>query len=193
MLFFLTGNIQTGKTRWLQNLVLLLESKGVVCCGVMAPGIWKEENSVFEKLGIENELLPQHERIPFAMRRDLVAEDSSSQSAKAKLGWQIDDTAIDRVNEHLSDVSASAPKGSLLIVDELGQLELLRGGGLTGAIELLKRGETEQFPNAIIIVRDWLLDDAMELFGEKWSKSARIFPNDEAREQIFSAVYALLP
>ncbi|MBR2835130.1 MAG: hypothetical protein IKE43_05430 [Coriobacteriales bacterium] len=112
MLFFLTGEIQTGKTRWLEQLVKLLAEKGVLCEGVIAPGVWREipieaektevgvQASVsipagtrtcrYEKLGIDNVLLPGGERIAFAKRSDLASESerkSASQSRGAQLAW----------------------------------------------------------------------------------------------------------
>ena len=179
MLFVLTGGIQTGKTRWLGRLVEALGAEGVRCAGVMAPGVWRKRRcgtalsagelavgsraeSSFEKLGIDNVLLPGGERVPFARRVDLACQagayDSRSQSARAGLGWAIDDAAIARVNAHFRELAAKAgPEieaaesvgmsvsgvgsadpsladarqhvASLLIVDELGRLELRRGEG----------------------------------------------------------------
>ncbi|MDD6289009.1 MAG: nucleoside-triphosphatase, partial [Eggerthellales bacterium] len=42
MLLILTGEIQIGKTRWLQELVCELQEEGVAVSGVIAPGIWVE-------------------------------------------------------------------------------------------------------------------------------------------------------
>ena len=64
MLFLLTGEVQIGKTRWLESLVTELADRGVPCAGVLAPGRWvpsegehADENG-YEKLGIDNVLLP---------------------------------------------------------------------------------------------------------------------------------------
>lgn len=40
MLFVLTGDVQIGKTRWLERLVSDLEERRVISYGVIAPGIW---------------------------------------------------------------------------------------------------------------------------------------------------------
>ena len=42
MLYILTGDIQIGKTRWLQKTVSILEDMGVGVQGVITPGIWKK-------------------------------------------------------------------------------------------------------------------------------------------------------
>lgn len=106
MLFLLTGEVQIGKTRWLESLVTELADCGVSCVGVLAPGQWvpsegeHADANGFEKLGIDNVLLPGGERIPFARRGDLARADGTfneeSQAAKAELAWHIDDAAIAR-------------------------------------------------------------------------------------------------
>lgn len=199
MLFLLTGEVQIGKTRWLESLVTELADCGVSCVGVLAPGQWvpsegeHADANGFEKLGIDNVLLPSGERIPFARRGDLARADGTfdeeSQAAKAELAWHIDDAAIDRVNAHFDElaVRASAAAPGLLIVDELGRLEIWRGGGLTSAMALLAQGPTTAFPHALVVVRDYLLDDAEALFAEAWPDRCRIKPNDAAREAILAA------
>ena len=204
MLFILTGQIQTGKTRWLESLIGDLQDRGVEVCGVLAPGVWVEkpcaeenEQPCFEKLGIDNVLLPQGERISLATRRDLAQDegivDPGSQSARAKLGWEISDEALARVNEHLRDLrcgsSADAPGGgSVLLIDELGPLEFLRDGGLTEAIVMLEAGPTERFPHAIVVVRESLARMAFALFEPSWDRVCSIVPMDIDRDEVVSIV-----
>lgn len=222
MLFLLTGEVQIGKTRWLESLVTELADCGVSCVGVLAPGQWvpaegeHADANGFEKLGIDNVLLPSGERIPFARRGDLARADGTfdeeSQAAKAELAWHIDDEAIARVNAHFDELAVRASVAvptdakshsgrsaegaeskdpsrapGLLIVDELGRLEIWRGGGLTSAMALLAQGPTTTFPHALAVVRDYLLDDAEALFAEAWPDRCRIKPNDAAREAILAA------
>ena len=278
MLFLLTGDVQIGKTRWLSRLVEDLAECGVQSAGVLAPGVWRERGAEepdgaggaagagrFEKLGIDNVLLPDGECVPFARRRDLALAEGSydvaSQSAAAQMAWEISDAAIARVNAHFDDLlrantganvsretlarqsglgavasslsvscedvsrETSSEQGerdggvkkgkfvksakgeriseertfadgrpdschpyyrAFLVVDELGQLELLRGGGLTSAMALLDRGATPQFPHALAVVRTWLLDCAVARFAEPWGAAKSISPSDDARAQIFS-------
>lgn len=199
MLFLLTGEVQIGKTRWLESLVAELGAFGVPCAGVLAPGQWvpstgpHADANGFEKLGIDNVLLPGGERVPFARRGDLARADGTfdeeSQAAKAELAWHIDDAAIDRVNAHFDEITAhaSAVAPGLLIVDELGRLEIWRNGGLTSAVALLAQGPTAAFPHALAVVRDYLLDDTEALLAHAWPEIARISPNDAAREAILAA------
>ena len=161
-------------------------------------------------------LLPDGERISFARRGDLARADGTfdeeSQAAKAELAWRIDDEAIARVNTHFDELAVRASVAvptdakshsgrsaegaeskdpsrapGLLIVDELGRLEIWRGGGLTSAMALLAQGPTTTFPHALAVVRDYLLDDAEALLAEAWPDRCRIKPNDAAREAILAA------
>lgn len=209
MLTLLTGVSQSGKTRWLESLLDCLEQRGVEVAGVLAPGVWREAPSGFEKLGIENLLLPDHVLIPFAQRADLAAVSAEgraeSQSEKAGLAWHIPDEAIARVNEHLRGLRALDARGTaeamlhangaavlrvpvsadetaanrrlprgLLLIDELGPLELLRGQGLTEAMGLLLQGPSERFPHAVVVVREKLLSAAQGCFDAAWGGQVEI-------------------
>ncbi len=229
MLFLLTGNVQIGKTRWLERLVEQLADEGVPVAGVTAPGVWRErlpgkddkDGGRFEKLGIDNVLLPQGQRISFARRCDLArAEgvyDEGSQSARAQLAWAISDEAIAQVNRHFdclarevapdllhakhalaqADASceacgnpapgATAFGAGLLVVDELGQLELVRGGGLVRAAALLDAGSTKRFPHALVVVRERLLDRAVDRFAAPWGGCRALAPDDEGRLAVRAA------
>lgn len=194
MLFLLTGDVQIGKTRWLERLASELYAEGCEVAGVVAPGVWRAAGEGgFEKLGIDNVLLPDGERVAFARRRDLARAEGSldpeSQSEAAQLAWHISDDALARVNAHFGCIAEGMCGGAeegkarpgLLVVDELGRLELERGCGLVAATELLARGATARFPHALAVVRDWLLPRAVERFGAAWGGARAISPDDEAR------------
>lgn len=230
MLFLLTGDVQIGKTRWLENLCASLQAAGTCVAGVVAPGQWvpRPEGQPggkhgfdgagrFEKLGIDNVLLPQGERIGFARRRDLATEGKAfaegAQAKAAKLGWAISDAAIAQVNAHFAalakqagitpadddddpaaaqaaaDETQLAPH-AMLVVDELGRLELLRGCGLTNALAILDAGPTPQFPHAIAVVRETLLDEARRRFEPRWGKATVIGPDDAARNLVLETARA---
>lgn len=211
MLFLLTGEVQIGKTRWLEGLVADLAERGVPCAGVLAPGQSvasggeRADGNGYEKLGIDNVLLPGAERIPFARRGDLARADGTfdegSQAARAELAWHISDAAIERVNAHFEKLRSPAcaesvpeSEGSprlrrpgLLVVDELGRLEIWRGGGLTEAVALLVEGPSAAFPHALVVVRDYLADDAEALLAEAWPDRMRIAPDKEGQVAVLSA------
>lgn len=200
MLFLLTGDVQIGKTRWLERLASELSAEGCEVAGVVAPGVWRAAGEGgFEKLGIDNVLLPDGERVAFARRRDLARAEGSfdpeSQSEAAQLAWHISDDALARVNAHFGCIAEGMCGGAeegkarpgLLVVDELGRLELERGCGLVAATELLARGATARFPHALAVVRDWLLPRAVERFGAAWGGARAISPDDGARGLVRAA------
>lgn len=211
MLFLLTGDVQIGKTRWLENLCASLQAAGTCVAGVVAPGQWvpRPEGQPggkhgfdgagrFEKLGIDNVLLPQGKRIEFARRRDLAAKSKAftegTQAKAAKLGWAISDTAIAQVNSHFAALAKQAANETrlaphaVLVVDELGRLELLRGCGLTNALAILDAGPTPQFPHAIAVVRETLLDEARRRFKLLWGEPIAISPGNASRELVLETV-----
>lgn len=142
----------------------------------------------YEKRGINNLLLPQGQLIPFARRKDLAAAEGSadphSQSARAQLGWAIDDRAISRVNDHLAGLLQDPPaQPGLLVIDELGRLELMRGEGLTSAMTLLEAGPSPVAHHALVVVRAGLLDTALQLAADRfsaWGEIRAIGPTEEA-------------
>lgn len=198
MLLILTGDIQIGKTRWLQSSVDRLEAAGVVCEGVLAPGVWRPEtgpNGGFEKLGIDNLLLPQRELVPFARREDLArAEgtyDPANGSAQLGLVWHIDEGAVARVNAHFAELQEhidafpaeqKASQRRALFVDELGRLELQRGAGLTAAMDLLARGPQGYYAHALVVARNAFgLNEAVaDRFGAAWGGSVQVGPGEAA-------------
>ena len=213
MLFLLTGDVQIGKTRWLENLCAGLQAAGTCVAGVVAPGQWvpRPEGQPggkhgfdgagrFEKLGIDNVLLPQGERIEFARRRDLAAKSKAftegTQAKAAKLGWAISDTAIAQVNAHFATLAKQAANETrlaphaMLVVDELGRLELLHSCGLTNALAILDAGPTPQFPHVIAVVRETLLDEARRRFEPRWGKATVIGPDDAARNLVLETARA---
>ncbi len=200
MLFILTGEVQLGKSRWLQKATEELSEKDIPIYGVLAPGIWvpsdgpHADKKGFEKLGIENVLLPENEVIPFATRKDLAEAagtyNSTNQSAQANLTWYISDEAITCVNNHLVAIpkqAAKAQRPGLLVIDELGRLELLRDEGLTEALQLLDKGPTFSIPHALVVVRDALLDTAKERLLPYWNEIICISPDKAGQRALMEA------
>ena len=186
MLFILTGLKQTGKTRWLEATVARLEDEGVSCHGVLAPGQWTAHaDGSLEKTGINNILLPQHETVLFARRIDLAqgegSYDEGTQAAQAHLDWHISEEALARVNAHFAMLMEAPPaQRAVLIIDELGPLELKRGGGLAQAVRLLEAGPQDRYDHAIVVVREKLVDLAEERFAPIWG-SCKLIQEEDLR------------
>ncbi len=189
MLYILTGQVQIGKSRWLERLVRDLQEKGTECYGVISAGVWVRSSSShanesgFEKLGIDSILLPDWQRFEFAQRLDLAkasgSYDKESQAGKVGLGWHISDDAIVRVNDHFAHIAKARSKHEvkgLLIVDELGRLELERGGGLIEAMKLLEQGSDPCFENAIVVARDIFAHEVAQRYGDAWGGAQMMSP-----------------
>ncbi|WP_165253906.1 hypothetical protein [Adlercreutzia sp. ZJ304] len=187
MLYILTGKVQAGKSRWLEERVKTLGAEGIECYGVISAGIWIRSDSEyansqgFEKLGIESILLPKMERFEFAKRKDLAKANGSfnqrSQAGKVGLGWHISDEAIARVNAHFAWIAKQIKADKIhgmLVVDELGRLELDHNAGLLEAMKLLEAGASDNFPNAIVVARRELTEKVVNRFASKWGGSQTI-------------------
>ena len=169
MLFILTGDIRSGKTTWLEAGVRELEAAGVPVRGVLAPGVWRDG----KKVGIENVLLPSHERVLLAT--------PAEEGCSTGLGWDFDANALARVNAHLTELAATSGdmRPGLLVIDEIGPLELRRGEGLTAALELLDAGPTPAWPHVLVVVRATLAEDARTRFAQSW-RSVELLSPDES-------------
>lgn len=197
MLFILTGNIQIGKSRWLERLADDLSRLDVTCYGVIAPGIWVESDTDavndqgYEKIGISNILLPDNVTIPFAQRADIARANGTyadlSQAGRIGLGWHIDDTAIARANEHLFSIEKRAEddrRRKLLVIDELGRLELDHESDLIEAMKLLRNGPCAGMEDTLVVVREALADRVESLFAETWGGFLRIAPTRQDAELV---------
>ena len=177
MLFILTGDIRTGKTTWLEARVRELEATGVPVRGVLAPGVWHDG----EKVGIENVLLPTRERVLLAT--------PVRHGCSAGLGWEFNAAALACVNEHLAGLSSgSGGAPGLLVIDEIGPLELRRGGGLTEGLTLLAAGPTPTWPNALVVVRSSLAEEAAAHLSPAWHSVELIRPDEAGAESLRGAI-----
>ena len=182
MLFILTGDIRSGKTTWLEARVRELEAAGDPVYGVLAPGVWRDG----EKMGIQNVLLPSHERVLLATP----AEDGCSTG----LGWDFDANALARVNAHLTELAATSGdmRPGLLVIDETGPLELRRGEGLTAALELLDAGPTPAWPHALVVVRSALAEEVAARLKPVWEQCAHVFPDKSGVERLREVLAAVM-
>ena len=177
MLFTLTGDIRTGKTTWLEARVQELAAAGVPVRGVLAPGVWRDN----EKVGIENVLLPSRKRVLLAT--------PSTNGCKAGQGWSFDGEALAHVNAHfmkLREGAADAHPG-LLVIDEIGPLELRRGAGLTAALALLDAGPAPAWPHALVVVRSSLANELKDRLAESWGSVESFLPGEAATRRLRSA------
>ncbi len=146
----MTGPIQTGKTTWIRNL--LAQPTGLRVGGVLCPAQF--EDGV--KTAILAQLIPGGEPFMYAPRREIVGEGGEHVFA----GWDFQQSAFDVINEHFA--SPACRCADLLVVDEIGWLELFRGQGYTNAMDLLDRAAV---PRVLTIIREDLVPAAEQRWG----------------------------
>jgi len=147
-LTLLSGVPGSGKTTFLleQLFVAQLSPVGVIC-----PARFEEG----QKTGIVAWLLPGSERLLLARPRDSL---DSVPSDDVGLYWVFDNEVMERINQHLRSLEAlpTPEVGSpLLIIDEIGPLELVHNRGFTEALRLLDAGV---YPEALVVVNLELID-----------------------------------
>lgn len=153
-LALLTGGRGAGKTRWCEALVRAARGAGLAVGGLLSPPVLAEG----EKRGIDLLDLATGER------RTLAERARPGLPGTAGLGWRFDPEALAAGNAVLERVTAC----DLLLVDELGPLELGREGGFTAAFGLL---DTCRYGLAIVVVRPALLAVARE----RWKRAAPLW------------------
>ncbi len=140
-LALLTGEIGAGKTTAAGRCIELARARGYNCAGIWAPA----RVVAGQKTGIEAVNLGSGERRLLARRRE--------KKRGRPLGrYTFDPAVLAWANEALKAAIAVPP--DLLVVDEIGPLELEQGGGLAPVLGPLAEG---RLPRALIVVRSRML------------------------------------
>lgn len=142
-LFILSGPRAAGKTRWCRSLADQAAKRGYIASGLLSPGLFEEGR----KTGIALLDLSSGESKRLANRRPLTPDQPGSSR------WLFDQSVFDWGNRLLAAIEAC----QLLIVDELGPMELRHGGGLSAGLKLLS---ARRYAVACVVVRPSLLPDA---------------------------------
>jgi nucleoside-triphosphatase THEP1 len=142
----LTGPVGIGKTTVTERLVALARREGLVCAGLLAPAMG---NSCGQKVGIWGV------DIRTGDRRILARTDRALGGATVG-PYSFDSRALSWAMGVIAEALDSADEDScdLLIVDEIGKLELWQGIGLSPVLPRLAAGEAHR---SLILVRDFLL------------------------------------
>ena len=139
----LSGPVGVGKTTVAERVVGLARRQGLACGGVLAPAMI---NGCGQKAGIWGVQIGTGERRILARTdRDLGGPSIGPYSFEAgALAWAA------------GAVDGAIGACDLLVVDEIGKLELWRGIGLAPVLPRLAAGEAER---ALILVRESLLGE----------------------------------
>jgi nucleoside-triphosphatase len=140
----LTGERGVGKTYLCQQVVRQTRALGRRCAGVLSPAV----SDGGEKAGITLVDVSTGENRPLAVADQVPGEIrwGRYRFLSATLEWG-------------AGVVEKAIPCDLLVVDELGPLELVSGKGLVAALGVLKAGG---FALALVVVRPELVDELVE-------------------------------
>jgi nucleoside-triphosphatase THEP1 len=140
MVIVLTGPVHAGKTTFLERACRRWSERGLSCAGFLSPAVTDADGGS----GYDLLELPGGVRRPYLRRR-------KEPGAERTGPFVFVAGALERARSILRD---SGPAG-LLIVDEVGPLEL-RGGGLWAALsEAARRPER----TALLVVRDAIVGE----------------------------------
>ncbi|MEW6717362.1 MAG: nucleoside-triphosphatase [Chloroflexota bacterium] len=154
-LIIVTGPSGSGKTHWCLALADYARSLGVDVGGLVSPAV--QEAGL--KTGIELLDLRSGARRRLAVRR------AESVTGPITEDWHFDNEALRWGNA----VLVRSKKCQLLILDELGPLELLQGVGLTVGLRLVS---ARRYRLACVVVRLSLLSKAQALWP--WEQTFHI-------------------
>jgi nucleoside-triphosphatase THEP1 len=175
---FLTGERGSGKTTACRGLRSRARDAGLDCAGIVCPAVF--EAGI--KVGIDVADVRTGER------RALATVDGSP--AGLRLGpFRFDE---DSLAWGASRLDAACPC-DLLIVDEIGPLEIERGQGWAGALDILARGE---FGLAVVVVRRSLVSALQERLAGRVTAMVSCspsVPNSDAIAQLLDLVAGLAP
>jgi nucleoside-triphosphatase len=131
-LTILSGPRGTGKTTWCQRLLQRAHQEGRRARGLISPAVWVAG----DKTAIDLLDVSSGERQRLASRRDLV--DCASGEGPVTSDWRFHSQALEWGNRVLEQALAEGLRGDeLLLLDELGSLELEQGQGLQTGLALL--------------------------------------------------------
>jgi len=139
-----SGDSGIGKTTVCTQVAVLAKVRGLAVAGILSPSRWVAER----RMGIDVEDIRSGQKRPLAKAR---AEPGRGETnGPATVGWRFDRQSL----EWGAAVLRTATPCDLLIVDEIGPLELLRGEGWIEAMSVLRAND---YRLAVVVVRPALV------------------------------------
>lgn len=161
----LTGTIGSGKTTAASEVVALARMHGLRCDGLLAPPRLAPDG---RKVGIDGLRVATGETRRLADRRP------SGPGERCGV-WLFPPGALDWALAAVMDAAAGRP--DLLVVDELGPMELLEGRGLAPVLSALRTGKGTL---ALVLVRESLLPVLQERLAGCDVRVYRVEPDSRA-------------
>jgi ABC-type cobalamin/Fe3+-siderophores transport system ATPase subunit/nucleoside-triphosphatase THEP1 len=141
-----TGARGSGKSRWCAALIAAARARGLRVAGVASPAVLESGRKVaIDVVDLGSDA-----------RRRLAELRRADEPGTATQRWRFDEDALSWGNAALR--AAAAARVDLLVVDELGPLEFVRGVGFTDGLAALDAG---RFAVACAVVRPALVDEAL--------------------------------
>ncbi|MDK2982471.1 MAG: nucleoside-triphosphatase [Chloroflexota bacterium] len=161
-LFIITGARNVGKTRLCMRLIEMLQAQKRPVCGLVSPGIYEN--------GCKTGILVRE--IASGDEKQLATYEPGWDPEVPSREWRFDMQAVEWGNERLQAIR----KAEILLIDELGYLEMEQNRGWTAALSLLDGRKYEQ---AVLVIRPDLLDIARS----RWHPSAFISVKSESERE----------
>ena len=146
-LLLVTGESGSGKTTWCRALIERARARGISPSGLISPAVFEAG----KKVAIELIDISHDTRMVLAIRPDHYP--TPEFQPKGSLNWLFNNQALAWGNNILQ----SLPQSDLLILDELGPLELLEHDGLINGLKLI---DERRHRLACVVVRPSLLATA---------------------------------
>ena len=170
-IWIITGDREAGKTSVCRQIILEARSHGFSPAGVLSPGVFA--NGV--KTAIEVEDIASGQKRLLATLRDEVPDAITRR-------WKFDEEAL----KWGSKVLAEATPCDVLIVDELGPLELEHNQGWTEGFQAI---DSDKYQVALVVIRTELLANAQQ----RWPRAEVIsLAHTDSPEKISQATRQIL-
>lgn len=151
-IWIISGDREAGKTSFCRKIILEARSQGFSPAGVLSPAVFT--NGI--KTAIEAEDIASGQKRLLATRRDEVPDAITRR-------WKFDEEAL----KWGAKVLAASTPCDLLIVDELGPLELEHN---LGWIEGIQAVNSARYQTAVVVIRTELLANAQQ----RWPRAGII-------------------
>ncbi len=156
-IILLTGDFQSGKTNLCLELYKLAQVTNIRVGGVISPAVFEGDKKIaIDVLDLKS-----------GIRNRLAELKTSQQSDLETQRWSFFSDVVDWGNKMLEE----AIPCDLLMIDELGPLELQRGKGWVAGFSVIESGD---YSTALIVIRPSLVEEA----ARRW-KVSRIIDLDQ--------------
>ncbi|MHC1740491.1 MAG: nucleoside-triphosphatase [Anaerolineaceae bacterium] len=146
-LFILSGPREVGKTTLIQRMLEQLHFINMTTTGVISPAVY--ENNIKTGIDIMD--------VRSGMKKRLADRRKGEIEGVLTERWKFFPEALTWGN----NVLAESTPCDLMVVDELGPIELERGQGLQNGISEITRGK---YLAAVVVIRPELLENALRLW-----------------------------